>query len=284
MESIASATAMSARSAAPPIHPLAAPTAAPSSAASSEPPSYFVLGYTSSVDWIAGVITERELRVDRPPTAVATTSEVLTEDSQVRIERAFGAPVHQRYGSLELPYLAATVPGTRRFVCNPFLAYVEIVDDAGRPAGPGTRGRVLVTDLNNYVMPVIRYDLGDVATESAEGYIGGFRLLDEVLGRSSEVLRLPSGGVIGGTQLGQVLFKAHDFTPLIHLYQCAQTTPNQLELRVVWHRTPSHAEREEIRSAIAAIVDPGMRVDVLDVEELERLPSGKRWIVRRLFD
>jgi phenylacetate-CoA ligase len=43
------------------------------------------------------------------------------------------------------------------------VIYAEILDDADRPCAPGEVGRVVVSTLHNYAMPLFRYDLGDLA-------------------------------------------------------------------------------------------------------------------------
>jgi phenylacetate-coenzyme A ligase PaaK-like adenylate-forming protein len=131
-------------------------------------------------------------------------------------------------------------------------------------------------------MPFIRYDMGDLATPSPEGYIGGFRIVEDIEGRSTDRLVFPSGRAFGGVTLGQLLFSANDFEPLIRFYQCAQTGPNTIELRLVWRRPPSPEERDTVARAMRTITDPDTDIRIRDVDELQRLPSGKTWIVRRV--
>lgn len=78
------------------------------------------------------------------------------------VEEAFGCRVHETYGSAELASIAAECG--RQNGLHPFnsLFYVEVVRQ-GKPVGNGEIGRVLLTDLVNYAMPLLRYDIGDVA-------------------------------------------------------------------------------------------------------------------------
>jgi phenylacetate-CoA ligase len=68
--------------------------------------------------------------------------------------------------------------------------YVEIVDDKGAAVEPGKMGRVIVTDLINYAMPFIRYEIGDYAVVSAETCSCGrnMPLLEKVVGRVADFL------------------------------------------------------------------------------------------------
>ena len=79
------------------------------------------------------------------------------------IERAFGCPVLNRYGSREVANVAAErVPG-RGLEIFTYTHLLEVVDADGRPCGPGEEGDILVTCLANYAMPIIRYRIGDRA-------------------------------------------------------------------------------------------------------------------------
>lgn len=243
---------------------------------------YLFVGQSSGIDWIAQQIEDRGLRVRRPPVAIAATSDTLTGQAQQRMERVFGVTVHTRYGSNEIPFLAGSLPGTTdRYIFNPLLAYVEVVDDDGRPVRPGDTGRILLTDLNNRVMPLIRYVQGDLAVASAEGFLGGFRLIEGLVGRESELLRFPSGRVMSASAVDKLLFKRNDFAAWVRAFQCAQTGPNELELRVIWVGEPGDAA-SRMAEVLRSAADPDTAVIVRAVEELERHPSGKAWVVRGL--
>jgi phenylacetate-CoA ligase len=248
-------------------------------------PEYWIYGHASIIDWVADHIETDGLVIARPPAAIVTTSDQLTPLAEARIARVFGCPVNSWYGSHEFNgYVAGTLPGSRRYVFNPLLVYTEVLDHEGRPVSPGHTGRLVLTDLNNYVFPFIRYDTGDVAAASEEGLVGGCALVERLDGRSSELLEFPSGRTVSGVSLGGYLTQTYDFAPLLRFYQCAQTGPNDVELRVVWARPPTEEERGTLSEAVRRLTDADTSVTIRDVTELERLPSGKTWIVRRLFD
>lgn len=244
---------------------------------------YVLLAYPSMLRWICDEVESRGMEIPALPVAVVTMSETLSPATRDRVSRTFGCPVHGRYGSNEFSRLAGTLPGSLRYAFNPLLAYVEVLREDGSPAPAGDVGRIVLTDLNSYVMPFIRYDIGDLARVSEDGYIGGFRLIEEILGRTTDAIRLPSGRLVGIATLHNIMFRANDFEPHIRAYQCAQIGPNELELRVVWRNPPTEALRGKIASALASWLEPDTVVRVKDVLELDRLPSGKEWIVRREF-
>jgi phenylacetate-CoA ligase len=244
-------------------------------------PSYFIYGHASIIGWIAEQVERGNVELRRPPLAIVTTADTLTDHGARRVSRILGAPVHSWYGGREVNgYVAGTLPGTRRYAFNPLLVYPEVVDGAGRPVPPGETGRLVLSDLNNLVMPFVRYDMGDVAIPSAEGPVGGFPLIDHLVGRDIEVIRFPSGRVLNGVTLGRVLFVEHDLGEEILWYQCAKTRENAVELRVVWAPSAGEGSAAAAARAVRTLADPDTDVRVRTVNELERLPSGKVWILR----
>jgi phenylacetate-coenzyme A ligase PaaK-like adenylate-forming protein len=61
---------------------------------------------------------------------------------------------------------------------------VEVLDEEGRPCAPGETGRVVATSLNNFAMPLIRYETGDTAEVGAPCPCGrGLPVLTRIMGR-----------------------------------------------------------------------------------------------------
>ncbi|MFI1167308.1 phenylacetate--CoA ligase family protein [Streptomyces sp. NPDC020801] len=91
------------------------------------------------------------------------------------------------YASVDAGLLGEAIPGADPRVHRAFTPYtvVEILDDADRPVGEGTPGRLIVTDLRRRLMPVLRYPAGDRA-EWLDREAGVFR----ILGRADEGVRV----------------------------------------------------------------------------------------------
>ncbi len=107
---------------------------------------------------------------DEPPAeslrAVMAISEQLTPSMRSYVERRFGTPVYQVYGLTEFG-LAGTRCEAGRYHVHREHCLIEILDDAGRACAPGETGRIVITALRNYAMPLIRYDTGDLAEVAA---------------------------------------------------------------------------------------------------------------------
>ena len=125
------------------------------------------------------------------------TADTLRDHMRARIERVYGCPVTNRYGSRELGDIAGQCSAVQGLHVFPWANYVEVVDDAGRPVGPGEEGELAVTSLINRAMPLIRYRIGDrgILARPGEGCSCGRP--GQVLERITGAARTCSGAATG---------------------------------------------------------------------------------------
>lgn len=96
------------------------------------------------------------------PAVVLTFGEQLTEPVRAAIHASFDAPVYDSYGTNEVSTIAAQCPEHGSYHIESERVWVEILDDAGNPLPDGVEGEVVVTNLLNTAMPIVRYRTGDV--------------------------------------------------------------------------------------------------------------------------
>ncbi len=176
----------------------------------------------------------------RPPLRCVRTfkavSEPLTAGRRARIEKMFEAPVSPGYGLNEIGIIAACCPETGRYHVHDEHCLIEIVDDENRPVATGEFGRILVTTLTNFAMPLIRYDTGDIA-EALDGPCPCGRTLPsfgEVPGRRSRIDPLPPEVVT----LADTILEAMEQLPVelsynLRMYQLFHFRDGSFELRTV---------------------------------------------------
>src|SRR5262249_57510260 len=113
---------------------------------------------------------------------------------------------------------------------------LEVLDERGRPCGPGETGRVVVTTLHNFAMPLIRYAIGDYATVGPPCPCGrGLPVLTRIMGRARNMLTLPDGKQIWPYFAGENL---SGLAPT-RQYQLVQTSRTPLPLHTAAHPSPS---------------------------------------------
>jgi phenylacetate-CoA ligase len=202
---------------------------------------------------------------------VFTGGEVLDDGVRARAERILGVPVADNYGSTEA-FLAWQCPAGSYHV-NAEHVVLEIIDDRGRPAGPGEMGRVLVTTLENRLMPLVRYEIGDYATAATAPCACGRTLprIDRVVGRGINLFRMPDGRLRSPWNLVAPLKVADR----LRQFQIVQRAVDRYAVRYVAALALSPDEEATIRAEFRRILGYDALVDFERVDEIRRAPSGK---------
>jgi phenylacetate-CoA ligase len=157
-----------------------------------------VRGYAGSLYELARFVKAQRLRLVSPR-VIYSSAETLTPAMRQVIEEVFGAPVFDFYGSREVGAIAGQCErgAMHLFVFN---NWVEVVDEKNQPVGPGQQGRILVTTLHNYAMPLIRYDIGDTAVLGDAYCPCGSNLptLSRLTGRVTDLFLTRDGTLVHG--------------------------------------------------------------------------------------
>jgi len=232
----------------------------------------YIQGYASALEVLAAWLLEHAPAHGIRPRAIRSSAEVLTPTARARIERAFGCPVYDYYGSRESAALAAQCRHLRMHVQG-HGRVVELVDDAGRPVAPGVPGRVLVTDFRNRAFGLIRYETGDVAVwDDAEACDCGqpYPALARIEGRTSDFITTPAGERIHGEWFTHLFYGR----PGVERFQVHQPTAGRLRVTTVG---PA-GERDlfDLLAAIRARMGPDVEVSWRVAACIEDGVTGKR--------
>lgn len=177
-------------------------------------------GYVGAVDHLASFIQDNSLFVT-PPKAIWVTSSPLTKVQEHRIEEVFGAPVYDQYGCCEVYWLAAECPAKQGLHMFHDVRRIEFLDETNTPCKEGQMGKVAITDLENYLFPIIRYLNGDMGRALPGTCCCGVTLplMDKVRGRVSDSLKLPNGKCINGVYLTTIFDDNPDAVKQFQVYQ-----------------------------------------------------------------
>jgi len=237
-------------------------------------------GFSSSLYVLARFMTERG--IENPGVrGVTATGDGLDPIYRAAIESAFGVRVIDYYGAGgEGVHLASQclVSGSR-YHLHPENAVVEVLDRDG-PAVPGAVGRLVVTQLDNEAMPLIRYELGDLAVAAprdAQCSCGRtLPMLERIEGRIPDLIVAPNGTFLV-PHFFVVLFKN---LQSVDRYQIVQTQREQIQARLV---ARPGARREEVetavRKAVAGATQGALATQFEWAEEIPLSGAGKRRLV-----
>ncbi len=233
-------------------------------------------GYAEALDFIAQYIRQTGARCRGAVGAVMSSAQTLPESSRELIEQAFGCRVFDKYGSREFSGIAYECEHHRghHVVSEGYI--VEILRE-GRPAGPGEVGEVVITDLNNYCMPFVRYRLGDLAEAMDPAELcpcgRGAPRIGNIEGRVQSIIVGIDGRYLPGT------FFAHYFKDLayaIKRFQVIQDRPDAITLRLVKGGRFSGDILGQVLATLRQYLGKRMHIHVELVDDVALIRTGKR--------
>ncbi len=236
-------------------------------------------GYSRSLALLAQHVLERGGL--RPlPRFVVGVSELCTELEADLIRRAFGREIIDLYGAAEAGCIAWKCPTCRGYHLNADSVVVEVCRD-GQPVRDGEPGSVIVTNLFSRAMPILRYDLGDMARMSPDKPACGLGLplLEIVEGRADDRTRTPAGRTLSPL----FFFSVMKGVPGLKAWRVIQDEAGSFTvLFVPAADAPADLGARLGRRVVECIGEP-VRVEARGVEAIAPEPSGKvRSVISRV--
>jgi phenylacetate-CoA ligase len=231
-------------------------------------------------------LAQRLRRLDLDPAdlrlhVIIATGEILYPEQKQFMREAYGCPIANEYGTTESGILAFACPHDQMHVMS-HNHYLEVIDPStGREVGPGQSGEIVITDLNSYAMPFVRYRLGDFV-EKKEGFCSCGRpmpILGHIEGRLEDMLTTPEGKKVAGGMFYYTLTKG------IRKFKVYQRALDRLDVLLEpgpdFDQLDLNATMEKWR----VYLGPRMRIDVQVVDEIPADKGGKfRYFVSELPD
>jgi len=232
----------------------------------------YLLTYPTNLAHLVELAARRGVRLPALR-SVTTLSEVLRPDLRVRTREVLGVPIQDLYSTQEAGYLGIQCPEHEQYHVPAEDVIVEVLDEAGHSCAPGEVGRIVVTSLHNFAMPLIRYEVGDFGVFGEPCPCGrGLPVLLQVMGRVRNSLLTADGRRLwvnfGVSALAGRL-------PQILQQQFVQTTFDTVEARVVLSAPLSDADERHLVAHLQERLPDGFRVLVRQVGDLPRSAGGK---------
>jgi len=203
---------------------------------------------------------------------VRTLAEALGPDLRDLCREAWDVPLTDVYSTTDTGYVALQCPEHTHYHVQAEGLVVEVLDQHGRRCGPGEIGRVVISTLQNYAMPLIRYDIGDYAEVGPPCPCGrGLPVLTRILGRVRNMLV---------TADGKSYWPAFSMVSIrenmpIRQWQFVLKTPALLEARIVVDTPLSETQEGDLRKRVMSKLPPGLELRITYCEKIERSASGK---------
>lgn len=239
----------------------------------------FIRGYPMAIYLLARFI-EREGKHNIKPKAIIINGEQLYGYQGDLISKVFECESYSHYGSHEVHAIASECPEHSGYHISAENVIVEIVNDEGELVPVGEEGKILVTNLHNYTMPFIRYEIGDIGAISDKACPcgRGLPILTTLSGRTTDIIFTKSGKRIPGISLPFRFFSSLG----IEQFQIVQETYEKLIIKLVLEKEcPQDKNKiiKEIKCVYEPILGEDMDIVIEFVNQIPPTRAGKRKIV-----
>ncbi|MCS5488986.1 phenylacetate--CoA ligase family protein [Algoriphagus limi] len=211
--------------------------------------------------------------------SVISLGEKLLPEFRETIETAFSCKVFDTYGASEGFLIASQCSEGNYHIMSPHVV-VELLDDYDREVKPGQVGRVILTGLDNFTTPLIRYELGDMAVKSKlKKCPCGMELplLGEVIGRQTEFINTPSGKYITVQNVVRVL---KNF-PEIDQFKVVQNKKGEIRILYVLNKEYNLLNHSEVKIMFEEVFSESLDLSFEKVSFLPKAKTGKFQLIER---
>lgn len=239
----------------------------------SDKSTFSFLGYSSALELICKWLDATgHGKVNTKLSSAISMSETLNDYTKSTIEKYFGVPVYSRYSNLENGILAQQVPGSgHKYLINTASYVIEIFKmEKDEPVAEGESGRIVVTDLYNHTMPMIRYDTGDIGRMSLEKDAAFNQYLDVVEGRKLDLLYATDGTLVSS----YIVYKNMWQYTEISQYQLVQYGPGDYLFKI--NMNGEFLKEEQLINEFKRYLGSNANFTIEYVDEIPLLSSGKR--------
>jgi phenylacetate-CoA ligase len=238
----------------------------------------YIYGYASALHLFSQMVMKNNLAISLKLKGIVSTSETLYDFQREDIEKVFGCRTINEYGARDGGIIAFQC-GDGQMHISAENAVIQIVDiKTKKPVTPGMSGSIIITDLNNYVMPRLRYQVGDVGVLSEKKCGCGINLpvLEKIQGREDDTFISLSGSYIHGHFFNHIARNIDG----IKQFQIIQHSCDAVTLKIVKNDIYNDSQLKHFKSEILKAMGP-VNLNTEFADSIPLSASGKiRYAVR----
>jgi|TARA_B110000503_G_scaffold55775_1_gene89482 phenylacetate-CoA ligase len=239
---------------------------------------YYLVGYASSLNVIAEYAIASNYNIKLK--AVISLGDKLFSHYKKNLEKAFQCKTYDTYGCNEGFLIASQKDLQYKYIMSPHV-YLEILDNDNNPVPDGEMGHVVVTRLDAYSMPLIRYKIGDLAIKLPRNKYPEKRefqypLLQQIVGRETDIIELPN----------KKKLIVHSFTGIfeyiteIKQFQVVQNDLKGILIRYIKSDNFSQSTLTHIVNELQKYIqEPSFKINFEEVSNIANSNSGKPQII-----
>ena len=204
--------------------------------------------------------------------AVFTASEQVSDELREDCQQVFGCKIVDNYTSGETGYIALQCPQTTNLHIQSEVVLVEVLGAGNAPCRPGEIGKVVVTPLHNFAMPLLRYEIGDEAQVAEPCACGrGLPALTRVVGRAEDYFLLANGE----RRRADISHYRLSAISAIREFRLVQRSYTQVVLQIVVSRPLTTDETAVVAGVVEKASGGLFETAIEEVPELDRTAAGK---------
>ena len=245
--------------------------------------NHFVLaGYASSLNVIAEIAEKHQFNIEFK--SVISFGDKLFSHYRKNIEKTFSCRVYDTYGSAEGFLIGAEYDLEYMYILSP-QTYVEILDDNDNPVSDGTMGNIVVTRLDGYAMPLIRYKIGDLGILLPKDKYPKDRkfqypLLQQIVGRDTDIVKTKKGKVLVVHSFTGVF----EYIPEIKQFKVIQESFDGIIIEYIKSKGFSKEVLLDVRKKLQFYIeDEDFKIKFIEVTFIAPTKSGKPQIIESLI-
>ena len=237
-------------------------------------PPTLIIAYAQAIYEVA-MFVEREKLNLIPQSRIITTSGTLYPFMREKIANVFQCKVLNLYGSREVGDIACECADCPELHVFQPGNYIEVVDDNGCLVPKGTTGNILITSLNNFAMPLIRYAIGDRGALSGKEICSCGRngqILEKISGRNVDTFKAKDGTLVDGEYFTHLLY----FREWVSKFQIIQKSSSLIIFRIIkTERDYKPDEIDEITEKTRRVIGTDCEIRFEFVNDIPLSASGK---------
>jgi len=234
-----------------------------------------IINSYASAMFVMAQYMEKKGIEDIKPEAILTTADMLFDYRRKTIERVFGCKVFDYYSGRDTTLQAAECPEHIGYHLSIENAVIEFLRE-NEYVTSGETGKIIITDLCNYAMPFIRYEIGDLGVPSDESCPCGRKLplMKSLKGRILDIIVTPEGKMLTGEFFPGIF--AFCNIKGFEEYQIIQKRKDLLLIKLIKGKNFQETELYFFINIIKKNVGDQMNIEVQFVNKIEPTISGKR--------
>jgi phenylacetate-CoA ligase len=212
--------------------------------------------------------------VDTGVKVIFVTAEVLHDFQKEVIEDTFGCMVVNEYGAKDGGFMACDCPGRSMHVSAENV-FIECLND-NQEAKPGEKGEVVVTNLNSYGMPFIRYKVGDEAVWSERSGCNCGRslpILKTIVGRDTDYIVTPRGDLLHAQALVFIFRELNS----IDYFKIVQTGKDKFTIHIIKNDKYNSDTENNIKRNIENVIRCKVNVDFNYITGIRDIDRGDKY-------